>query len=222
MEKAIVQPSHHQETPPKDTDEQGEQNPFHKFGKIGCLVCVWILMVMFLTSTEEKVLERRQLAIPIAGPRIYNFPKLPTGTRINATLSGAFLAPETAQDQLQQKRLDYISRKSSKLIDKEKENYISVYLQSNTSRNLTQPKLFAVTKPELFDTSNISKILIMFDIGEDNLELLQENNESLQLVIQSNFTKTPEPNKQEMPLMFIYDISPINRQVTSSYFSIRC
>lgn len=169
-------------------------------------------MVSFLTSTPEKVLERRQLAVPIAEPRIYNFTKLPTGTRINATLTGAFLPFESTVDQ-QQKRQDYIARKSLKIDDKEKENYIRVYLQTNTEKLLTQPKIFAVAPPELFDTSNTTKIPIMFDIGEDNLEYLQESDEKLQLVIQSNFTKTPESKKQEMPLMFAYDISPINRQL---------
>lgn len=169
-------------------------------------------MVSFLTSTPEKVLERRQLAVPIAEPRIYNFTKLPTGTRINATLAGAFLPFESTVDQ-QQKRQDYTNRKSLKIDENEKENYIRVYLQTNTEKLLTQPKIFAVTPPDQFDTSNTTKIPIMFDIGEDNLEFLKDSDEKLQLVIQSNFTKTPESKKQEMPLMFVYDISPINRQI---------
>lgn len=162
--------------------------------------------------TPEKHLERRQLAVPIAEPRIYNFSKLPTGTRINATLAGAFLPFESTFDQ-QQKRLDYINRKSLKVDDNDKENYIRVYLQTNTEKLLTQPKIFAVAPPELFDTSNTTKIPIMFDIGEDNLEFLKESDEKLQLVIQSNFTKTPESKKQEMPLILVFDISPINRQI---------
>lgn len=207
----------HQDTPPKETDEHHDennsnQNPFHRFGKIGCLVAVWCLMVMFLTSTPEKVLERRQLAVPIAEPRIYNFTKLPsTGTRINATFAGAFLPSESTVDH-QQKKYDYITRKSK--MEKEKENYIRVYLRSDKSdKALTLPKLFAVVEPKYFDTTNTTKIPIMFDIGEDNFEELEESDAILQLVIESNFTKTPEDQKQEMPLQFVYDIAPINKQL---------
>lgn len=173
-------------------------------------------MVMFLTSTPEKVLEKRQLAIPIAEPRIYNFTKLPTGTRINATLSGAFLPSETTLEQQlrrQDLKTDYISRKSKKIDEKEMENYIRVYLQSDNGFALTTPKVYAVTKPKNFDTSNTSKIVIMFDIGEDNLYDLQDHKRKLQLVIQSNFTTTPEEEKLEMPLIFTYDIEPINKQL---------
>lgn len=169
-------------------------------------------MVMFLASTPEKYLETRQLAIPIAEPRIYNFTRSPLGTRINATLSGAFLPHESNVDQYH-KRHDFTSRKSFKADDKDIENYIKVYLQTNTEKILTSPKIYAVTAPREFDITKPTMIPIMFDIGEDNFEELDENFETLQLVIQSNFTKTPEVEKREMPLMFTYDIAPINRQI---------
>lgn len=207
-------PSHlaqYQEMPPKDDGEEkdADQNPFQKFRKIGCLVFVWIVMVMFLTSTPEKVLERRQLAVPITGQRIYNFPLLPMGTRINATLSGAFLPSASLADQQQsQKQAGYISPKRVQIA--ERVNYIKVYLQSdNDSEPLTQPKFFSVAPPQLFDRTNTTKVPIMFDIGEENRERVG----FLQLVIESNFTKTRENEKQEMPLIFTYDLSPINRQI---------
>lgn len=174
------------------------------------------MMVMFLTSTEEKVLERRQLAVPIAEPRIYIFPKLPSGQRINASLTGAFLASETVAEQ-QKQRLENKNVKFIKTSEQVKENYIRVFLQSVNSElvttKLTTPRLLAVTKPQDFDTTNMTKIPIMFDIGEGTLDTLEEEGHELQLVIESNFTKTPEDKKQEMPLMFIYDIAPINRQI---------
>jgi P protein len=168
-------------------------------------------MVMFLTSTPEKVLERRQLAVPIAEPRLYNFTKMPTGTRINATFAGAFLPSESKVDHSQRK-LEFTPRKTK--VEKEKENYIRVYLQTHkTKQALTIPKLFAVVEPKFFDTTNTTKIPIMFDIGEEGLEILEETEEILQLVIQSNFTKTEEEKKQEMPLQFVYDNAPINKQI---------
>lgn len=212
----------HQDTSPKEPKEPKEHeehhnehvadlNPFHRFGKIGCLVVVWCFMVMCLASTPEKVLERYQLAVPIAEPRIYNFTKLPTGTRINATFAGAFLQSASNVDYPLRKQ-DYLTRKSK--MEKEMENYIRVYLRSHkTEKMLTQPKLLSVVEPKYFDTVNTTKVLVMFDIGEDNLEELEEGDEILQLVIQSNFTKTEESKKQEMPLQFVYDIAPINRQI---------
>lgn len=209
----------HKESPPKDDDHHEEnkenitQNPFHKFGKTGFLVVVWIFMVMFLTSTPEKVLDRRQLAIPIAEPRIFTFPKLPSGTRINSTLSGAFNINETKIENQQKARktsVDFINKKVNETV---KENYIRVYLQADTGRVLTQPKIFAITPPAKFDKTMPVKLPVMFDIGEDNLWDLQENNQSLQLYVESNFTKTPDQEKQEMPLIFTYDIAPINRQL---------
>jgi P protein len=212
-EKVHFQVAPRQETPPKEAEEHQEektdQNPFHKFRKIGCLVAVWVLMVMCLTRTPEKVLERRQLAVPIAEQLIYEFPRLPHGTRINATFAGAFEAPKTSiEDKAKNRRTK---------TEKDLENYIRVYLQSNqTKKQLTIPKLFAVVSPQLFDTTNTTKVPIMFDIGEEGLEELDDDSlgiQGLQLVIESNFTRTTEEKKQEMPLQFVYDIAPINRQI---------
>lgn len=170
-------------------------------------------MVMFLTSTPEKVLDRRQLAVPISEPRIFTFPKLPSGARINSTFSGAFSINETKIEYQRNSRRptgDYINKKVNETI---KENYIRVYLQTHEGRILTHPKQFAVTPPREFDKTNPIKIPVMFDIGDDNLWDLKENNLDLQLYVESNFTKTPNREKQEMPLIFTYDIAPINRQL---------
>lgn len=209
----------HQDSPPKfeelheENKEKVPGNPFHKFGKTGFLVVVWIFMVMFLTSTPEKVLDRRQLAVPIAEPRIFTFPKLPSGTRINSTFSGAFNINETKiehQQKAKKTSMDFINKKVNETI---KENYIRVYLQTDEGRALTHPKIFAVTPPSEFDTTKPVRIPVMFDIGEDNLVDLLENSLGLQLYVESNFTKTPDREKQEMPLIFTYDIAPINRQL---------
>lgn len=173
-------------------------------------------MVSFLTSTPEKTLERKQLAVPIAEPRIYNFTQLPMGTRINASLAGAFLPFDSTRDQQMNKKNEFTIRKPQKKDEHDKENYIRVYLQTvenDENRQLTPPKVYAVTHPSLFDTSNITKVPIMFEIGEENMDIIKENNGLLQLVIESNFTKTPVENKLEMPLMLTYDLSPINRQI---------
>lgn len=172
-------------------------------------------MVFFLTRTPEKKIPRRQLSVPIDDPRIYNFPVLPTGTRINATLEGAFL-PEVLEQY--QRRQDLLNRRAQggKLKiekEKEKENYLRVYLRTDTMRQLTQPKIYAITAPEFFDHANSTRLPIMFDIGEDNLETIEENNEKIQLVIESNFTKTNPEKKAEMPLILSYDINPINKQL---------
>lgn len=172
-------------------------------------------MVLFLTRTPEKKIEKRQLTVPIDDARIFNLPEMLTGTRINATLEGAFL-PEVLEQN--QRRLDLINRRASggKLkIDKDQviENYLRVYLRTEGLRALTIPKIYAITAPELFDYVNSTRLSIMFDIGEDNFESINENNERIQLVIESNFTKTPIENKQEMPLILSYDINPINKQI---------
>lgn len=205
----------HQESPPKfldDNHEHVDENPFHKFGKMGCLVAVWLLTVGFLTSTPEKTLEPRQLAVPIYEPRIFNFPEIPKGTRINASFAGAFEAPFDGVVEQNLIKTDYMHRKS-KFDQKEIENYIRVYLQTDTEKILTPPRIFAVVNPQRFDSANTTKVPIMFDIGEDNMEQLKEDGETIQMVIRSNFTRTPEKLKQEMPLTFIYDIAPINKQI---------
>jgi hypothetical protein len=180
-------------------------------------VMVWILMVFFLARTPEKKLEKRQLSIPIEDARIYDFPFLPDGSKINATFEGAFLPEVTEQHQ---RRQDLAARRQQggrfKAIEreKEKENYLRIYLRTdNRQRLLTQPKLYAITAPDQFDYANSTRLTIMFDIGEDNLEQMEEDDEKIQLVIESNFTKTLVSKKQEMPLIFSYDINPINRQI---------
>jgi hypothetical protein len=200
-------------TPPKDDENHDEtQNPFHKYGKTGLLFFVWVLMVFFLTRTPEKKLEKIQILIPIDEEKVYNFLTLPAATRINVTLEGAFLPDSLEQSQKRQDAL--MNRKTHlKAIETEKENYLRVYLRSSNKRQLTLPKHYAITPPEQFDFSNNSKLIIMFDIGEDNLEELEGNNEKIQLVIESNFTTTPHDRKQEMPLIFGFDLHPINKYV---------
>lgn len=186
--------------------------PDDRFGKTICLVFVWILMVFFLTSTPEKVLNVRQLAVPIAEPKIYNFPIKPTGLRINATLTGAFL-PSAAVVEFDPKRpVMPKGRKGGKQIE-EKENYIRVYLRSDANTILTPAKIYAVSPPDMFDLTKMTKVPVMFELAEEDFEDLQDYDQTLQLVIESNFTKTPEDKKQEMPLTFTYDIAPINRQI---------
>lgn len=166
-------------------------------------------MVFFLTSTPEKTLNVRQLAVPIAEPKIYNFPIKPSGLRINASLTGAFL-PSAAVDPFNPVKPE-LRRKKKK--HEEKENYIRVFLRSTDDTILTPAKIFAVAPPQLFDFTNMTKVPVMFEITEEDFEILQEQDHTLQLVIESNFTKTPQEKKQEMPLTFTYDISPINRQI---------
>lgn len=215
-ERVIFQAAPRQDTPPKDDEHQDTQHPFHKYGKTGLLVFVWIIMVFFLTRTPEKKIEKRQLSIPIDDPRIYNFPSLPGGSRINVTLEGAFL-PEVLEQY--QRRQTLLNRRKlsgdSNSIEKEKEkdNYLRIYLRTATKhRQLTQQRIYAIQNPSDFDFSNSTRLPIMFDIGEDYLELL-EDGEQIQLVIESNFTKTPLDMKQEMPLIFSYDVDPINKQI---------
>lgn len=173
-------------------------------------------MVAFLTRTPEKKIEKRQLSIPIDEGRIYNFPVLPIGTRINVTLEGAFL-PEVLEQH--QRRQDLLRRKQQGgrlFVEEKKENhnYLRVFLRaSSNNQSLTQPKIYAITAPELFDSANSTRLPIMFDIGEDNLETLEENGDLIQLIIESNFIKTPSERKQEMPLILSYDMNPINKQI---------
>lgn len=173
---------------------------------------------MFLSSTPEKNIEKRQLSVPIDEQRIYNFPMLSTGTRINVTLEGAFL-PEVLEQN--QRRQDLLKRKlqggrlsEEKEKDKENHNYLRVYLRARSNNQpLTQQKMYAITPPEHFDSANATRFTIMFDIGEDNLETLEENSDQIQLIMESNFTQTPNDKKQEMPLILSYDMNPINKQI---------
>ena len=172
-------------------------------------------MVFFLTRTPEKKIEKRQLSIPIDDARIYNFPVMPSGSRINVTLEGAFL-PEVLEQHQRRQTLMSRRKNSGDVIEKEKDkdNYLRIYLRTNTKhRQLTQQRIYAIQNPSDFDYSNSTRLPIMFDIGEDNLDLLEEDGEQIQLVIESNFTKTPLEMKQEMPLIFSYDINPINKQI---------
>jgi len=202
------------DTPPKDDEHQDNQHPFHKYGKTGLLVFVWIIMVFFLTRTPEKKIDKRQLSIPIDHPRIYNFPRLPGRSRINVTLEGAFL-PEVLEQY--QRRQTLLNRRKlsgdSNSIEKEKDNYLRIYLRSDkTHTQLTQQRIYAIQNPSDFDFSNSTRLPIMFDMGEDYLGSILDD-EQIQLVIESNFTKTPLDMKQEMPLIFSYDLDPINKQI---------
>jgi hypothetical protein len=176
---------------------------------MGLLVFVWVLMVLFLTRTPEKELHKRQLIIPTDDARVFDFPSLPTGTHINVTFEGAFL-PKVHEIQGKSKSSRFKDADSN---IEEDENYLKVFLRANTSELMTSHRIYAISAPQYFDTANITRFSVLFDIGEDNYEFLLNGNRGLQIVMQTYFTKIRDDDKQEMPLILSYDIDPINRQI---------
>lgn len=184
--------------PPKHPD-----SPYDEFGKVFFLVCIWFLMIVFLTSTPEKKIEKRQLVLPKNEPKFYNFPSQPTGTLVHITIQAPFL-PDPKE---------YTRRVSNRTVDtRNKDNTLVIYLRTNTERQLSPKKTFYLYKPEEIDFVNSSRLEFMFDIGEDNFFDLEEH-EVVQAVIVSNFSKTPQPEKQEMAIIFSVDFTPINKPI---------
>lgn len=178
------------------------ESPFHEFGKVFFLVFIWVLMVWFLTTTPEKRIEKRQLAIPIAEPKYFNLPH-PQGTLVHITLQAPFL-PDPKE---------YPRKASNRSEDtRNKDNTMIIFLRTTSEKILTTNKTFYIYKPHEMDTVNASKIEFTFDIGEDNLDDLHED-EQLQAVLLSNFSKSPDDEKQETPIIFSVDFSPINKPI---------
>lgn len=179
------------------------ESPYNEFGKTFFLVCIWFLMIVFLTSTPEKKIEKRQLVLPKEEPKFYNFPSQPTSTLVHIKIQAPFL-PDPRE---------YTRRVSNRTIDtRNKDNTLVIYLRTNTERALTPNKTFYIYKPEEIDFVNASKLEFMFDIGEDNFFDLEEH-EVVQAVILSNFSKTPPVEKQEMAIIFSVDFTPINKPI---------
>lgn len=179
-------------------------SPYNEFGKTFFLVCIWFLMIVFLTSTPEKKIEKRQLVLPKDEPKFYNFPSQPTSTLVHVTIKAPFLSDPR----------EYTRRKvNNQTIDtRNKDNTLVIYLRTNTERLLTPNKTFYIYKPEEIDFVNASNLEFMFDIGEDNFFDLEEH-EVVQAVILSNFSKTPQVEKQEMAIIFSVDFTPINKPI---------
>lgn len=179
------------------------ESPFHEFGKVFFLVFIWFLMVAFLTSTPEKKILKRQLVIPKDEPKYYNLPTQPHGTLIQITLQAPFL-PDPKE---------HTRRANNRSEDfRNKDNSVIIFLRTASEKILTPNKTFFVYKPEEIDFVNASRIEFIFDIGEDNLEDLHED-DVVQAVIVSNFSKTIDDDKQEMPITFSVDFTPINKPI---------
>lgn len=200
------------ESPPKFDDHHDHfvyghhpkvESPFQEFGKIFFLVFIWVLMIAFLASTPEKHIEKRQLVVPKDEPKFYNLPSQPSGTLVHITLQAPFLpdpkaSPRKASNQSEDTR--------------NKDNSMVIFLRTDTEKVLTPNKTFYVYKPEEIDSMNATKIEFTFDIGEDNLDDLHDD-DVVQAVILSNFSKSIDDDKQEMPIIFSVDFTPINKPI---------
>lgn len=200
------------DSPPKFDDHHDDhhiymhpkvETPFHEFGKTFFLVCIWLMMIAFLASTPEKKIAKRQLVVGIDEPKFYNLPAQPSNTLVHITIQAPFLPDPTVKER----------RTNNKTIDKRnKENLLVVFLRTNSEKILTPNKTFYIYKPEEFDYVNASRIEINFDIGEDNFEDLQED-DVIQAVFVTNFSKTLDHEKLEMPITFSVDFMPINKPI---------
>lgn len=178
------------------------ETPFNDFGKTFFLVCIWVFILAFLTSTPEKKVDRRQLVVPIQEPKIYDLPKI-EGTVIHITIQAPFL-PDPKE---------YPTRRNKTLDKRNKDNFLTIFLKTNIDDRILSPnKTFYVYKPEDIDFVNASKLEITFDIGAEILEDF-EDHEIAQFVILSNFSKTRDKDKVEIPIMFSHDFRTINKPI---------
>lgn len=179
-------------------------SPFHEFGKTFFLVFIWILMTVFLTSTSEKKIEKRQLVVPIDEPKFYNLPRLPNGTLISITIQAPFLPNQRE-----------ITRKwSNRSVEdpRQKDNSLTIFLRTDSEKILTPNKTLYLYKPSEMDAVNATNLEFIFDITEDNLDDLHDD-DIIQAVLISNFSKSSPDEKQEVPIMFSVDFTPINKQI---------
>lgn len=179
-------------------------SPFHEFGKIFFLVFIWILMTVFLTSTPEKKIERRQLVVPIDEPKFYTLPRLPNGTLMSITIQAPFLPNQR----------EFTSKWKNRSVEdpRQRDNSLTIFLRTDADKILTPNKTFYLYKPGDIDFVNATNIEFTFDITEDNLEDLHDD-DIIQAVIVSNFAKSSKDEKQEVPIMFSVDFTPINKQI---------
>lgn len=178
------------------------ESPFHEFGKTFFLIFIWFLMIAFLSSTDEKKIEKRQMVLPKFEPKIYNLPQTLNGTLIHLTLQAPFL-PDPKE---------YPRKMSNQSIDtRNKDNTLVIFLRKITGEALTPNKTFYLYKPYEIDFVNATKIDFTFDIGEDNLYDL--NDEVVQVVMLSNFSKSSDDEKPETPIILSVDFFPINKPI---------
>lgn len=192
--------SHHQDHHEKHHPKI--DSPFNEFGKTFFLVCIWVFIMAFLVSTPEKKIKKRQLVVPIEEAKIYDLPHI-EGTVVHITIQAPFL-PDPKE---------YTTRRNRTLDKRNKDNFLTIFLKTNIEdRILTPNKTLYVYKPEEIDFVNATKLEMTFDIGAETLEDFEEN-EFVQFVILSNFSKTPPRDKVEIPIMFSHDFRTINKPI---------
>lgn len=179
------------------------QTPFQEFGRTFFLVCIWILMVGFLASTDEKKVEKHQLVVPKLGHKLYNLPMKPNGTLISFQIEAPFLADP---------KENIRARKNSSRIDnRNKDNSLVIFLRLDSGKALTPNKTFYVCKPEEIDFSNTTNVDFSFDIGDNFYDI--HDDDRIQVVILSNFSKSSEQEKLEVPIVFSVDFDPLNKHL---------
>lgn len=185
-----------------------EPNKWYHRIKIGALLAVWIFFTILLMSNSEKVLQYRQMSVPVNATRSYILPETPVSSRIGIYLKGAF-------------NVD---------LNRNATNYLHVYVQlltlstqSNTTQipandityteNLTSIYTIPVVEAEQIDHVPETKRQIVFNVGDAAFAKVHNEKAVLRVQMATDL-------EDNLPLLFAYDPSPIDKDAGVIYAAI--
>ncbi|KAJ6636603.1 P protein, partial [Pseudolycoriella hygida] len=164
---------------------------YHRI-KIACLVLVWIFFTYLLMTFDEKELEHRQTVVLPFENKDFVLHETPLGTRIGIYLKGAFYEN----------------------LDGNASNFLNVYIElldghngDGHIENITMIHSTPIVYSQEIDHVEESNREIVFDIGDEALVKVRNEEAVLRVQMYTNIDKA-------LPLLFAYDPSPINKDVS--------
>ncbi|KAG4073033.1 hypothetical protein HA402_009452 [Bradysia odoriphaga] len=185
-----------------------EPNKWYHRIKIGALLAVWLTFTILLMSNGEKVLQYRQMSVPVNGTKNYILPETPLSSRIGIYLKGAF-------------HVDH---------DRNATNFLHVYVQLLTlntqtnateipanqityAENLTSIHTIPIVSVDQLDQVPETKRQIVFNVGD--AAFAKVHNEKAVLRVQMSTDL-----EDNLPLVVAYDPSPIDKDAGVIYAAI--
>ncbi|KAL5281356.1 OCA2 family protein [Megaselia abdita] len=184
-----------------DATQDNKTTKIFHYVKIGILLCVWGLFTGFLMTTNEKVIDRKQIAIPAQMPKDFIIDDVPKENRIGIIMKGSFASSTEQTD-----------------------NYLYVYVQllyfgkQNNSQvthteNITDVLELPLVDNHLLDTVKDSKISKTLTFRKVNVDNPPNSDLTYRIRFRTNVNKS-------IPITMSYDSSPIDKDRAVIYAAI--
>lgn len=193
--------------------ENVKMKKWMKWVKIGILLVAWGLFTGFLMTTTEKVIDEKQLSIPINRGKEYILPAIPEKLQIGISIKGAFLEDPITNSTIYflSVYVQVIQNIRTNFANNESLEQTTLESDWNKAEKVTDEWRIPLVDSKNLDTSTQIKMSHMFDISKIPISTLQ--NATICIFMKTNID-------EHLPVQFSYDQSPIDKTTGVIYAAV--